>query len=120
MRGVRDNIVFIDHAMPEDIDFQIKDSKDMGSQTSKQNTFEVEMVLKIVRYLVQQGYSVDKLVVLTPYLGQLQRLRLILAQEMDPVLNDLDMNELKRAGVANLTPQKRPKNPLRLVTIGKI
>lgn len=92
----------------------------MGSQTSKQNTFEVEMVLKIVRYLVQQGYSADKLVVLTPYLGQLQRLRLILAQEMDPVLNDLDMNELKRAGVANLTPQKRPKNPLRLVTIGKI
>ena len=30
------------------------------------------MVLKIVRYLGQQGYGADRLVILTPYFGQLR------------------------------------------------
>jgi superfamily I DNA and/or RNA helicase len=47
----------------------------MNSKSSKQNMFEVEMVLKIVRYLIQQGYKTEDLVVLTPYLGQLQELQ---------------------------------------------
>lgn len=119
VRGVRDTIVFIDHTRPEDDNKELADRRDMDSKSSKQNMFEVEMVLKIVRYLIQQGYKTEELVVLTPYLGQLQKLRAVLAQETDPVLNDLDMFELIRAGVTTAAPTKQPKNrQLRLVTIG--
>lgn len=119
LRGVRDNIVFVDHTHPEDDNKQIADRRDMESKSSKQNMFEVEMVLKIVRYLVQQGYKTEELVVLTPYLGQLQILRTALKDEADPVLNDLDMNELIRAGITTAASAKTSKKPLRLVTIGR-
>jgi superfamily I DNA and/or RNA helicase len=120
LRGVSDDIVFINHASPEDDNKQLEDRRDMGSKSSKQNTFEVGMVLKIVRYLVQQGYKTDELVVLTPYLGQLQKLREALKQETDPVLNDLDMNELIRAGVVTTPSSKQREKSLRLATIGRI
>jgi hypothetical protein len=119
LRGVRDNIVFIDHTKPEDDNKDLADRRDMNAKSSKQNTFEVEMVLKIVRYLIQQGYKTEELVVLTPYLGQLQRLRGALSEETDPVLNKLDMYELDRAGVLPTTGKQSSKNPkLRLVTVG--
>lgn len=70
--GVQDNVVFLDHQHPEDEEPQLADRRDMNATSSKQNTFEAEMVLKIVRYLGQQGYGTDKIVILTPYLGQLQ------------------------------------------------
>ena len=118
LRGVRDTIVFVDHTKPEDDSKDLADRRDMNSKSSKQNTFEVEMVLKIVRYLIQQGYKTQELVVLTPYLGQLQKLRGVLAQETDPVLNDLDMYELIRAGVMAVPAKQSKKPQLRLVTIG--
>lgn len=121
LRGVQDNIVFVDHSQPEEDSKQLADRPDIDSKSSKQNMFEVKMVLKIVRYLVQQGYKTEELVVLTPYLGQLQKLQKVLSEEADPVLNELDMNELIRAGV--ITPSTKPatrKKTLRLVTVGKI
>lgn len=45
-------------------------------KTSKQNLYEVEMVLKVAKYLGQQGYGTDDMVILTPYLGQLSLLRI--------------------------------------------
>jgi len=57
----------INHEQPEDITLQIADRRDMSSTSSKQNSYEVGMVLKIVRYLAQQGYGTEKMVVLTPY-----------------------------------------------------
>lgn len=120
LRGVQDNVVFIDHSQPEEDNKQLADRPDIDSKSSKQNMFEVEMVLKIVRYLVQQGYKTEELVVLTPYLGQLQKLQKVLSEDADPVLNELDMNELIRAGV--ITSSTKPttrKKSLRLVTIGR-
>ncbi|KAF7330535.1 NFX1-type zinc finger-containing protein 1 [Mycena venus] len=116
LRGLRDVIVFINHAKPEDEIAELEDRRDMGSSSSKQNTHEVQMVLKIVKYLAQQGYGTEKLVVLTPYLGQLSLLRTTLAKETDPVLNDLDSSDLIRAGVA-LSGHTRHNRPLRLATI---
>lgn len=81
--------------------------------------FEVEMVLKIVRYLAQQGYGSDKLVVLTPYLGQLRALADALSKDNDPVLNDLDSHDLVRAGLLSSSAAATAKKPLRLATIGK-
>jgi superfamily I DNA and/or RNA helicase len=115
--GVRDNIVFINHDRPEDESPQVANSPKFAS-SSKQNTHEVKMVLKIVRYLGQQGYRTDNLVVLTPYLGQLQNLRLALAIDTDPVLNDLDSHDLLQAGLTSPATAKLNKKPIRLATIG--
>ena len=117
--GVRDNLVFIHHEHLEEGHSQLADRRDMNSTTSKQNIFEVEMVLKIVRYLGQQGYGTDKLVILTPYLGQLHRLRGALKEDNDPILNDLDNYELVKAGLVTPADAKLAKKPIRLATIGK-
>ena len=56
------------------------------------------MVLKIIRYLGQQGYGTDKLVILTPYLGQLRALMdgLKQAEQQIKALADLKMQELAK------------------------
>ncbi|KAG1720035.1 P-loop containing nucleoside triphosphate hydrolase protein, partial [Suillus occidentalis] len=116
IRGIQNNIVFIDHTHPEDDDSRISDKGDEASSGSKQNTYEVEMVWKIVRYLAQQGYGTEKLVVLTPYLGQLSKLRDVLKRDNDPVLNDLDSHDLIRAGLMS-PADKTSKKRIRLATI---
>ena len=77
------------------------------------------MVLKIVRYLGQQGYGTDKIVILTPYLGQLRALQEALKKDNDPVLNDLDSHDLVRAGLISSSAAKLGKQPIRLATIGR-
>ncbi|KAF8624034.1 hypothetical protein AX17_007240 [Amanita inopinata Kibby_2008] len=114
LRGIRDNIVFINHDKPED---KPLNELDRDATSSKQNTHEAQMILKIVRYLGQQGYGTDKLVILTPYLGQLQNLRSALSKETDPVLNDLDSHDLVCAGLVTPAAASMNKNPIRLATI---
>ncbi|KDR65734.1 hypothetical protein GALMADRAFT_106825 [Galerina marginata CBS 339.88] len=115
--GVQDNIVFIHHEHLEDDDTHLAERREMASTSSKQNSFEVHMILKIVKYLAQQGYGTNQLVVLTPYLGQLHKLREILREDTDPVLNDLDSYELVRAGLLSPVDAKLARKPLRLATI---
>lgn len=44
--------------------------------TSRTNTFEVDMTVPLVQHLVRQGsYGSNDIAVITPYLGQLVRLR---------------------------------------------
>ncbi|TFK71611.1 P-loop containing nucleoside triphosphate hydrolase protein [Pluteus cervinus] len=119
LRGVRDNIVFINHDVPEDEDPRIRDRMDSMSAASKQNKHEVDMVLKIVRYLAQQGYGTEEMVVLTPYLGQLRLLKTTLQgqQGIDPILSDLDSFDLIRAGLLSPAAAKVSKKTLRLATI---
>ncbi|KAJ7475848.1 P-loop containing nucleoside triphosphate hydrolase protein [Mycena latifolia] len=117
LRGVCDNMVFIDHDKPEDENSRIKNQSEVGSKSSKRNTHEAKMVLKIVKYLGQQGYGTDKLVVLTPYLGQLQELQTVLSEENDPVLNDLDSHDLVSAGLLPPPSAEISKRRLRLATI---
>lgn len=73
---------------------------------------------KCVRYLGQQGYRTDDLIILTPYLGQLSILRDRLSKTNDPVLNDLDAWELHRAGLIAPEDSNGRKNPIRISTIG--
>ncbi|KAG2134156.1 AAA domain-containing protein, partial [Suillus bovinus] len=99
-----------------DDDSRISDKVDGVLSGSKKNTYEAEMVWKIVRYLAQQGYGTEELVVLTPYLGQLSQLQDVLKGDNDPVLNDLDSHDFIRAVLmpaANKTSKKR----IRLATI---
>lgn len=65
LRGFRDSIVFVNHSHSE---IELKNARELkdGKTSSKQNEFEGQMILKCVRYLAQQGYGSDNLVVLTP------------------------------------------------------
>ena len=117
VRGVQSNFIFIDHRHREDDDIRISDRGDGESSCSKQNTHEAEMIWKIVHYLAQQGYGTDKVVVLTPYLGQLVKLRDVLKNDDDPVLNDLDSRDLIRAGLLSPAENKAMRR-IRLATIG--
>lgn len=119
LRGFQDNIVFLDHSHLEDDNSEIANWKDTSSFSSKRNTFEAEMVLQCVRYLAQQRYGTDRIVVLTPYLGQLQLLQKLLSKNNDPILNDPDSYDLVRAGLLPAASAKLSKKPIHLSTIGK-
>ncbi|CDM37011.1 hypothetical protein DTO013E5_7175 [Penicillium roqueforti] len=116
-RGLCDRVIFFHHQNPEDIFVQVSDRDDENSKGSKRNVFEAEIVLKIVKYLGQQGYGTDKLVVLTPYLGQLSLLRQTLSKQNDPVLNDLDSHNLVKAGLLSQAGASHSKRPIKLSTI---
>ena len=119
LRGFRDNLIFVNHSEPEIELHDVPDWKDTTSTSSKKNMFEAKMTLKCVRYLGQQGYRTDNIVVLTPYLGQLRLLLDELGKDNDPVLNDLESYDLARAGLmpAASTGLKKPR--IRISTIGK-
>ena len=118
-RGLQNRVTFVNHDQPEVNFGQIADRRDEGAKVSKRNIFEADLVLKIVRYMAQQGYGTDKIVVLTPYLGQLHLLRDQLSKENDPILNDLDSFDLVRAGLISKASANLSRRPLRLSTIGK-
>lgn len=120
VKGLRNRVVFIDHRENELAASQIADRRDQGNTVSKQNAWEASMILKIVRYMAQQGYGTTDQVVLTPYLGQLSLLRQELAKENDPVLNDLDSFDLIKAGIMSPFSAGPAKRPLRLSTIGTL
>ncbi|OQE43716.1 hypothetical protein PENCOP_c003G04699 [Penicillium coprophilum] len=116
-RGLCDRIIFFHHKNPEDIVSEVSDRRDENSKGSKRNSFEAEIVLKIVKYLGQQGYGTDKLVVLTPYLGQLSLLRETLSKQNDPILNDFDSHDLVKAGLLSRAGASHSKRQINLSTI---
>lgn len=120
LRGFQGNLVFLNHETLEDEVPDTPDFKDGNSTSSKRNEFEAKMTLRCVRYLGQQGYGTDKIVVLTPYVAQLRLLFDVLAKENDPVLNDLDSFDLVRAGLMPASTAKLQKRQLRISTIGKL
>lgn len=117
LRGFQDNLIFVDHRQLERDIRETANWRDMTSLSSKQNQFEAEMVLKCVKYLAQQGYGSEDIVVLTPYLGQLRLLQEVLSTENDPVLNDLDTADLIRAGLVPPSNNKQSRRKLRLACI---
>ena len=120
LRGFQDNLIFLSHQNLEEETHDTPDWKDGYSTSSRKNNFEAQMTLKCVRYLAQQGYGTDQIVVLTPYLAQLRLLFEVLGKENDPVLNDLDSYDLVRAGLMPAATAQAQKRRLRISTIGKI
>ncbi|CAO3565268.1 unnamed protein product [Mortierella alpina] len=94
--GMGSNLFFMDHTHPED-------SKDQYGMQSFTNSFEVKMVEALAQYLIRNGY--DKpgdIAILTPYLGQLSRLRDHLRNKFELLIDErdqeqLDQNELDNA-----------------------
>jgi superfamily I DNA and/or RNA helicase len=68
--------------------------------TSKTNTFEVGMVAALVSHLVRQGtYGSEDIAVITPYVGQLQKLKQQLAASFEIIVGDRDQEELEAQGL---------------------
>lgn len=82
------------------------------------------MIVKIVRYLKQQRYDPDEITVLTPYLGQLVKLREALETSNEVTFGEMDAEELQVAGLSellkNLFVTDQRKRSLKIATIGKI
>lgn len=68
------------------------------------------MTAALVRHIVRQGiYSSSDIAVLTPYSGQLQKLRTHMGKEFEIVLSERDQEILARDGFT--TSDKKPDTP---------
>ncbi len=68
VKGMGKSLVFFDHDHCE------SDADDDESK-SKSNSWEVEMIFGFVGYMLRQGYQPGQITVITPYVGQLLKLR---------------------------------------------
>jgi hypothetical protein len=105
VKGLGSKLVFIDHRHPElqeeNGSKAVWGSGVLGTETqSKINRHEVGMSVAVVRFLLQQGYAAGQLVVLTPYLGQLQELNHELSRQNLQVRGKQRMQHICRAAVA--------------------
>jgi superfamily I DNA and/or RNA helicase len=89
--GMYDNIYWLDHQHHEDG----QDQFDVKG-TSHSNMYEVKMVTQLVLHLAKQDdYRGEDVVVLTPYLGQLRKLRDSLERTFCVELSEVDTEEVK-------------------------
>lgn len=87
--GMRHNLFWLQHNHPEE-------SRDDGSRVkSHSNDWEVGVAAALVRHLVRQGaYSNTDIALLTPYTGQLKKLRAALRKDFEIVVSDRDLEKL--------------------------
>ncbi|KAI1412717.1 putative NF-X1 finger and helicase domain protein [Hypoxylon sp. FL1857] len=98
--GMRKRLFWLDHDKPE-----ARLDPNHPANTSRTNDFEVEMVGALVSHLVRQGvYGREDIAILTPYLGQLHKLRNKLQGLFEVVLEDQDLEGLHQEGL-HTTPQ---------------
>lgn len=93
--GLRKNLFWLDHDHLED-----GVSSEMHHK-SHSNAWEGAMVHALVRHIVRQGvYSSSDIAVLTPYTGQLQKLRAAMRSDFEIVVSDRDQDALDRDGIS--------------------
>ncbi|RIB01360.1 hypothetical protein C2G38_2296304 [Gigaspora rosea] len=83
--GAQKNIYFMNHHHPEDSnesDFAVN---------SHSNTFEAKMLIGLVKHFIHNGYDKPgQIAVLTPYLGQLIKIRDMLSKSFVVVIDERD------------------------------
>lgn len=93
--GMRKRLFWLDHNEKEDAS-----PSNLAQSFSKTNTWEVEMTAALVSHLIRQGtYRNEDIAVLTPYLGQLQKLKQRLRSSFAIVVGDRDLEELETKGL---------------------
>jgi len=93
--GMRKRLFWLDHNEKEDAS-----PSNLAQSFSKTNAWEVEMTAALVSHLVRQGiYRNEDIAVLTPYLGQLQKLKQRLRSSFAIVVGDRDLEELETKGL---------------------
>ncbi|KAH6677816.1 hypothetical protein F5X68DRAFT_245533 [Plectosphaerella plurivora] len=97
--------------------------KQDAADTSHSNEFEVGMVSALVSHLLRQDdYKAGEIAVLTPYLGQLQKLRKALGKTMQIVLNERDTEDLTASDLSAdpLPPQLSKSSSLAEVRVATV
>ncbi|TQV90192.1 NF-X1 finger and helicase domain-containing protein [Cordyceps javanica] len=104
--GMRKNLFWLDHSHLE-----AGESAEMHHQ-SHSNDWEVGLVHALVRHIVRQGvYSSSDIAVLTPYTGQLQKLRASMRNDFEVILSDRDQDALNRDGIDSEEPDSQAEAP---------
>ncbi|RUS16781.1 LOW QUALITY PROTEIN: hypothetical protein BC937DRAFT_90815 [Endogone sp. FLAS-F59071] len=86
--GMKMDLFFMSHTQPED-------KKDQLGMQSFSNSFEVNMVEALVQYLIRNGYNQrGDIAILTPYLGQLVKLRDRMKKSFMLVIDERDQEQL--------------------------
>ncbi|KAK4901412.1 hypothetical protein LTR49_027283 [Elasticomyces elasticus] len=89
--GMRHRLFWLHHEHKENGDGHT------GFSLSHMNEYEVDMVAALVKHLVSQGiYNSKDVAVITPYLGQLRKIRKRLGATFNIVLNDGDIEDLRQ------------------------
>lgn len=103
--GMRQDVFWLDHDNVEEGARQAD-----VHQKSHSNLWEVEMTHSLVRHIVRQGvYSSSDIAVLTPYTGQLQKLRAKMRADFEIVLSERDQETLVKEGFEDLpTEDEQP------------
>ena len=99
--GMRKNVFWLDHNH-----FEESANPDVHNK-SHSNAWEIEMVHALVRHIVRQGiYNSTDIAVLTPYGGQLVKLRVKMRDDFEIVLSDRDEDTLAEEGLheSSMTP----------------
>lgn len=88
--GMRRNVFWLDHdSMEEGV------QADMH-QKSHSNLWEIEMIHALVRHILRQGvYKSTDIAILTPYTGQLNKMKTILRGNFEIVLSERDQEALE-------------------------
>ena len=103
--GMRKNLFWLDHHNLEN-----QGANDIHHSKSKSNLWEIGMVQALVRHIVRQGvYKSSEIAVLTPYTGQLQKLRTAMRNDFEIVLSDRDQEALEKDGfeVSDVTSETK-------------
>ena len=123
--GMRKRLFWLDHQVNEDS--KNKEIMSVTAPFSKTNAWEVEMVAALVSHLVRQTtYEAGDIAVLTPYLGQLRKIKERLASSFEIVLSEQDEAELDledtRQGdtVQNWRPQLRKTTLLKALRLSTV
>ncbi|ELR09946.1 hypothetical protein GMDG_04422 [Pseudogymnoascus destructans 20631-21] len=92
--GMRHRLYWLNHQENED------PRNAQAVSLSRTNSFEVEMVASLVSHLVRQGtYGPEDIAVITPYLGQLQKIKKRLANSFEIIVGDRDQEDLQAQGL---------------------
>ncbi|KAJ5910118.1 hypothetical protein N7504_004761 [Penicillium tannophilum] len=119
--GMRKRLYWLDHRQPEG-----GASNQDPLAASRWNDHEIDLTVSLVNHLLSQGvYESGEIAVLTPYLGQLHRMRRKLAGSFIVTLGERDQEDLDNAGFeGDETQQQRIAvskstllHPLRVATV---
>ena len=108
VHGMKRRLFWLDHRELE------AGGTDQIVTTSHSNEFEIDMVVALVTHLVRQGVYVEKdIAVLTPYLGQMLKIRRKLSRSFEVTLTEGDVQEIEKQGLESeedqsVAPYRRP------------
>jgi AAA+ superfamily predicted ATPase len=115
IKGMEKNVLFINHNQPENTESDAF----LTDLNSKSNVFEAQMIIRFTIYLLQQGYCGNDIVILTPYLGQLMKIRSLMrtSAQLKAELSERDADELDSDDENDGGSAVMARNNIRVATI---